>query len=117
MSDMIEKLFDSIDNKNPEAFVSFLSPGCTFKFGNLPAVTGTEQIRDFVSGFFDSIASLSHTIKDSWNVEDGVICHGDVSYTRKDGSVLTVPFANILKSDSGGIADYMIFADTSQLYS
>ncbi len=64
----------------------------------------------------DSIASISHEIRDTWNVPDGVICHGQVSYVRKDGSVLSVPFANVLKMGSQHIDKYLIFADTSMLY-
>ncbi len=113
---MISELFSAIDGKDVKRFISLLSPGCTFKFGNLPVVVGAEEIQEFVAGFFDSIDSLSHEIADSWNTPDGLVCHGYVSYTRKDGSMLTVPFANIFKLDSAGISEYLIFADTSQLY-
>lgn len=113
---MISELFRAIDGKDPGKFTSFLSQDCTFKFGNLPMVSGKEDIQKFVAGFFDSIDSLSHDIEDSWNIPGGLICHGHVSYTRKDGSMLTVPFANIFKLGSGGISEYLIFADTSLLY-
>ena len=113
---MTSELFKAIDSKDVQGFIAMLAPDCTFKFGNLPAVNGAAAIEQFVAGFFESIDSLSHEIQDSWNVADGLICHGLVSYTRKDGSVLTVPFANILKSGATGIDEYLIYADTSQLY-
>jgi len=113
---MINELFRAIDNKDPVKFTSFLSPDCTFRFGNLPAVAGVVEIQKFVAGFFDSVDSLSHEISDSWSISDGLICHGHVTYTRKDGSMLTVPFANIPKLGAAGISEYQIFADTSQLY-
>ena len=113
---MISELFGAIDDKDPGKFTSFLSQDCTFKFGNLPEISGKEDIQKFVAGFFDSIDSLSHDIVDSWSIPDGLICHGHVSYTRKDGSMLTVPFANIFKLGSTGIYEYQVFADTSLLY-
>jgi len=113
---MISELFSAIDGKDVKRFISYLSPDCVFRFGNLPAVVGVEAIKGFVAEFFDSVDSLSHEIEDSWTTADGLICHGHVSYTRKDGSILTVPFANIFKLDSSGIDEYLIFADTSQLY-
>ncbi|UCB54900.1 MAG: nuclear transport factor 2 family protein [Thiotrichales bacterium] len=113
---MISDLFAAIDGKDVKNFLTFLSSDCVFRFGNLPAVKGREEIRNFVTGFFDSIDSLSHEIEQSWDTPDGLVCHGRVSYTRKDGSVLTVPFANIFKLDNSGIAEYLVFADTSQLY-
>lgn len=113
---MINELFKAIDSKDPQAFSSLLAAECRFCFGNMPAVDGVDQIRDFVAGFFDSIDSLTHEIKDSWAIPGGVVCHGLVSYTRHNGTVLSVPFANILMSNASGITDYQIFADTSQLY-
>ena len=114
---MIDSLFQSIDSMNTDAFTGFLSENCTFRFGNMPEVTGRKDIREFVGNFFASIEALSHEILEYWNVSSGIICHGNVTYIRKDGSGLTVPFANILKTDSGKIVDYSIFADTSGLYS
>ena len=113
----IDDLFVSIDSKNIESFMNFLDDQCSFRFGNLPAATGIDNIRTFVAGFFDSISSLNHVISDSWPIPDGVICHGRVSYTRHDKSVLTVPFSNIFKINDNKILEYLIFADTSQLYS
>ena len=113
---MTGELFRSIDEKDLQGFVSLLAQDCVFRFGNQPAVTGVNAIEDYVAGFFESIALLSHEIIASWDIPGGVVCHGHVSYTRHDGSILKVPFANILKLSPAGISDYRIFADTSQLY-
>lgn len=113
---MINELFEAIDCKDPERFSSFLSSDCIFRFANNPNVTGLKNIREYITGFFDSIDSLKHDIVDIWEIPGGITCHGFVSYTRKNGSVLTVPFANIFKTDSTGIVEYLIFANTSQLY-
>ena len=112
---MLTKLFKAIDNKDSVAFTSFLSPDCCFRFGNLPEVRGTADIQGFVAGFFGSILALSHRIEEYWDIPDGLVCHGKVTYTRLDGSTLTVPFANIFKRDVDGIRDYAIYADTSAL--
>ena len=114
---MITELFGAIDKKDADKFSTFLARDCIFRFGNMPVVVGQPAIHGFVAGFFDSIASLTHDVQDTWHVPDGVICHGQVTYTRKDGSVLTVPFANVLKMGSKQITEYLIFADTSKLYS
>ena len=63
-----------------------------------------------------SVAGLSHSVTEFWEVPGGLICHGMVTYTRRDGSTLTVPFANILKLRDGLIYDYRIFADISELH-
>ena len=46
-----------------------------------------------------------------------MICRGEVTYTRLDGSTLSVPFVNVLKLEGSLIRDYLIYADTSELYS
>ena len=113
---MIKRLFDAIDSKDSKTFLTFLAPSCVFRFGNMPPVTGITNIEMSVNAFFESLDSLAHKVIDIWDIPDGTVCHGQVSYRRKDGSVLTVPFANILKGKESNITEYLIFADTSQLY-
>ena len=114
---MIPELFKAIDRKDTARFVSFLAPESLFRFGNAPPVKGRDNIAQYVQGFFDSVDSLSHTLIDVWDVPGGIVCHGHVAYTRLSGTVLAVPFTNVFKIGHAGIAEYLIFADTSQLYS
>ena len=111
----INDLFSSIDERNVQTFLTFISDNCLFQFGNIPSVSGKENVGNFVSAFFDSINSLKHEIEDVWEIDCGVVCHGIVTYTRHDKSVLSIPFSNILKIDNGLICEYLIFADTSEL--
>jgi hypothetical protein len=113
---MIKGLFKAIDEKNAASFTAFLAPDCTFRFGNGEPVKGKENVTQYVAGFLDSIEGLSHDIADAWDVPEGKVCHGFVTYTRKDLSALRVPFATILKTGTAGISEYLIFADISQLY-
>jgi len=113
---LINQLFKAIDSKDSKAFLTFLAPSCVFRFGNMAPVTGKQAIEISVNAFFESLDSLAHEVSDAWEIPDGIVCHGQVSYTRKDGSVLTVPFANVLKGNESNITEYLIFADTSQLY-
>jgi len=116
-NEFLQTLFDSIDSKDSNAFMQFLTPDCSFRLGNLPVVTGRESIGAAVAGFFASLQSLSHIIADTWHSPDSSICHGTVCYTRHDGSELTVPFANILKREAQLISEYLVFVDISGLQS
>jgi ketosteroid isomerase-like protein len=117
MKQQIDELFKAIDGKDAGKFAAHLATDCVFRFGNLPSIEGRANAEQFVAAFFDSIASLSHTIMELWELPEGVICHGQVTYTRKNQTTLTVPFANVLKGNGEGISEYLIFADTSELYS
>jgi ketosteroid isomerase-like protein len=112
----ISKLFAVIDEKDTQGFCEFLTPDCIFKFGNMDAVQGRENIFTSLEGFFNSIQGLAHQTIDSWETGNTVICHGTVSYTRLDGSSLTVPVSNIFTMEAGLIASYLIFIDVSELF-
>ena len=114
----LQGLFNSIDNKDTTAFLGYLTDGCSFRFGNMPAVNGRDSIGQSVTAFLDSIKSVSHKIVESWSTAEQLTCHGMVTYQRLDGGLLTVPFANIMKKKAGSerIHEYLIFADTSELY-
>lgn len=112
----INGLFSAIDSKDTETFMSFLAPACVFRFGNMAPVAGKENIETSVNDFFKTIKSLAHELTDIWDIPEGKVCHGLVTYTRNNGTVLTVPFANILKGEQQAISEYLIFADISNLH-
>jgi ketosteroid isomerase-like protein len=112
----LQSLFESIDRQDTDAFLAFLTEDATFRFGNAGPVKGKPAIRDAVQGFFSSIKGLHHDLRDVWDTEDALICHGMVTYTRHDSSKLAVPFANIFKVHGELIDEYLIFIDVSQLY-
>lgn len=114
---MIDELFCAIDAKRADAFSGFLAEDCVFRFGNQAAVIGRPAVTAYVAAFFDSIRAIEHRIEDAWHVDGAVVCHGLVTYTRLNGSQMTVPFANALKLVDRKIGEYLIFADTSALYS
>jgi ketosteroid isomerase-like protein len=111
----ITDLFESIDRKDADKFASFLTEEATFRFGNAPPITGREAIREAVAQFFSSIAAVEHRRADTWALQEVVICNGEVTYTRRDGSLLTVSFANIFKLNNNRVHEYFIYVDISQL--
>jgi ketosteroid isomerase-like protein len=114
--DRLQSLFQSIDRQDVDAFLALLCEDAIFRFGNAEPVKGKSAVRDVVHGFFSSIETLHHDVREVWDVGNALICHGMVTYTRHDSSTLTVPFANILRVEGDLIDEYLIFADVSQLY-
>jgi hypothetical protein len=45
-----------------------------------------------------------------------IAAHGFVTYTRRDGSTLRVPFANVFHLEGGLVTRYLIFIDNSALF-
>lgn len=111
-----KKLFASIDAMDTESFLRFIHADATFRFGSSPAVKGHAEIRAAVEGFFASFAALKHDLQRLVVDGNAVVCEGEVTYTRHDGSKITLPFANIFEVDEGLITLYRVYVDIGPLY-
>ncbi|HKL63866.1 MAG TPA: nuclear transport factor 2 family protein [Woeseiaceae bacterium] len=112
----LEEIFASIDAGDADAFVNFLSPDGTFRFGSGPAARGQQAVREAVAGFFATIDGCRHVLHRTWQDDDTVVCEGEVTYRRHDGSEITLPFCNVLALADGMIERYSVYADVAPLY-
>ena len=109
-------LFAAIDAMDTEAFAGFLTENGRFRFGSSPAVRGRDAIAAAVGAFYETIAGLRHEPGTVSVRGSTLFCEGEVTYTRHDGSQITLPFANVFELEDGLIADYKIYADIAPLY-
>lgn len=112
----VRELFAAIDAMDMPAFLGHLAPEASFRFGSAPAVTGREAIGAAVGEFFSTIAGLSHELTLMLEQGDTLVCEGKVTYTRADGSTVTLPFADVFDYEGELIGAYKIYADISPLY-
>jgi ketosteroid isomerase-like protein len=112
----IKDLFEAVDSLDANKFVGFLTDDAVFRFANAAPVEGKEVIRGALNGFFSSINGMKHEILECWQQDSTVICRGEVTYTKKDASEFTIPFANFLKTKGELVKDYLVYMDASQLY-
>jgi ketosteroid isomerase-like protein len=111
-----ERVFAIIDAGDAAGFVELFTADAQFRFGNAPAVVGREAIHAAVAAFFAAIATSRHRLLDTWNGASTAVCEGEVRYTRHDGSMLSVPFANVFNLRGDKIAAYRIYIDNSSLF-
>jgi limonene-1,2-epoxide hydrolase len=109
-------LFASIDAMDTERFLSFIHEDASFRFGSSPAVRGHADIRKAVEGFFASFAALRHDVLRTVCADGAVVCEGEVTYTRHDGSKITLPFVNVFEVEGGLISLYRVYIDITPLY-
>jgi len=109
-------LFAAIDANDAAAFVGFLTDDAVFRFGSAPAVRGRAAIQAAVDGFFATIAGYSHNVQNTLGSGSTLVCEGEVTYRRQDGSEITLPFTDILEYEDDLISHYKIYADISPLY-
>lgn len=112
----LASLFSAIDGKDTGSFLGFLTEGATFRFGSAPPVSGRDSIGAAVDGFFTTIAGSTHRIGNTLKDRDTLVCEGEVTYRRHDGSELTLPFTNVFELDDELIALYKIYIDINPLY-
>jgi ketosteroid isomerase-like protein len=112
----IGALFKAIDAKDADRFAAFIAEEGVFQFGNAPPVTGRGAIRDAVAAFFASIRALAHDVRDVDTGGERVWSRGTVTYTRHDGSQLSVPFCNCFEMRGELVRHYQIYVDASALY-
>jgi len=110
-------MFVAIDRKDSTAFVGYLTEDAVFRFGAAPAVHGREAIRAAVDDFFSTIAASSHSILRCIRSGATQLCEGEVTYTRLDGTTVTLPFADVFDYENELIAEYRIYIDIAPLYS
>jgi len=111
-----DRLFAIIDARDADGFVAALTADAEFRFGNAPAVRGREAIRAAVAGFFSAIAACRHRLLASWDGPGTTVCEGEVTYTRHDGSTVTLPFVNVFALRGDRIASYRIYIDNAPLF-
>jgi ketosteroid isomerase-like protein len=111
-----QSLFSVIDARDSAGFLNFLTADAHFRFGNAPTIIGSEAIGAVVEGFFAAIASCRHQLLRTWGGTTAIACEGAVTYTRHDGSEVTVPFANVFELRGSKIAAYRIYIDNSPLF-
>jgi len=115
VKERLNQLFAAIDRKDADGFVSFLTKDACFRFANAPVIRNKEDIRNAVSQFFSNIKGLRHHIHGVWEQNNIMICEGEVTYIRLNGSDLTLPFVDIIRMEGDLIADYRIYMDISPL--
>ena len=95
----LDELFESIDRRDARGFTTFLTEDASFRFSNEPAVVGRPAIEAAVQEFFAALAGLSHRITLAADLGAHFICRGETTYTRLDGSQVTVPTIYNLPAD------------------
>ena len=114
--ELLQDVFAAIDRRDADAFVSYLTADAVFRFGSSPPVKGRDAAREAVAGFFASFAGLSHKLSNSIATDETLICEGEVTYTRHDGSTVVLPFADSFELEDGLISHYKIYMDIGPLY-
>ena len=114
--DYASQVYEAVDSKDEQRLAHFLTENCTFVYANSDPVVGRENIAESSKHFLALIAGIKHQLLDVWAVNDVIVSRLEVTYTRKDGSTLTVPAVTIWRVRDKQIEDYRIYIDVAPLF-
>jgi len=112
---VIEKLYNAVDNKNLDFLDEILADDVNFRIGNYDTVTGKPNVLAANKQFFTSITSMNHTLDKVWHFENDVLCNGIVDYIRLDGSECSAYFSTVLTFVKDKVIEYFVYVDISAL--
>jgi len=111
----LQDLLTAIDVQDTAAFLNYLTADAEFRFGSAPPARGRPAIRTAVDVFFASIRGSQHRLLNTWCADGSLVCEGEVTYWRHDGSEVTLPFTNVFQMRDELIARYKIYIDIAPL--
>ena len=88
-------MYEAVDSKDEERLAHFLTENCTFVYANSDPIIGRANFAESSKKFMALIAGIKHQLLDVWAFDDVIVSRIEVTYTRKDGSTLTVPAVTI----------------------
>lgn len=114
---------DAVDRKDAAGFAAAFLPDGWIQFGNAPGITGRAAIEAAIAQFFASFVSLRHASKGTCLDGDTLVLEAEVTYTRHDGRVVTVPASTIFRLAPGSVEngaprarECRIYVDLTPLY-
>jgi hypothetical protein len=111
-----EDLYAKVDAMDAAGFAAAFTEDGVFKYGNLPEVQGRGAIEQFCAGFFSGIAGIRHRIAAEYRDGDARLLEFEATYTRHDGSTVTLPALTRFLMDGELAKHSQVFMDVSPLF-
>ena len=110
-------MFAVVDRLDADRFAEYYAPDAVLRFGNAEPVHGREAIRQTYAEFFATLDGLRHDPQHYVHQDGTHLMEALVTYTRKDGSLVTVPAMSVFHTRADGLIDsYRIYVDLAPLF-
>jgi ketosteroid isomerase-like protein len=113
---VVRALFAAIDAGDEEATEALIAPDARFRFGSGPVLRDREQRSAGRARLREVISAIRHDLLFLADCDGAVVAEMEVTYTRRDGSQVTLPCANIFRLRDGLIVDYRIYMDVAPVF-
>lgn len=112
-TDWIGAYYEAADSLDIERLLKLHTDDTRLAFANAPVVEGKEGVRAAFSGFWSTIKAMSHRTTGAWSLHGGRVGIAEilVTYTRHDGSQVTIKACTTLRRRDGRVAEIRIHGD------
>jgi ketosteroid isomerase-like protein len=112
-----DEMFAVVDRLDADAFATYYAEDAVLRFGNAEPVRGRDAIRQTFADFFATLDGLRHDMQHHFYADDTHLAEAHVTYTRRDGSLVTVPAMSVFHRRPDGLIDsYRIYVDLAPLF-
>ena len=115
-TEWVEKMYELLDARDVEGFVTHFTPGGTLRVANGEPVAGRVAIRDAVEEFLAAVGDVSHAFRSQVCADDWVFVEAEATYTRRDGASVVVPVAAAIELSEGLAERMQVYADLSPVF-
>ncbi|NIB40812.1 nuclear transport factor 2 family protein [Pseudomaricurvus alkylphenolicus] len=111
----IAEFYGHADALDTEGVCLCLDEDVELQFSNSPLIKGRQQVREVFSQFYGTIKSMKHDFVSEWETSGTTLLESRVTYTRGNGTVLSVPAFSVVELHREKISSVRIFVDLSHL--
>ena len=116
LANRVLTLFTRGESFDSSGFADLFVDVPIYQFGNFGIETTRAGIEKSAANFFSQISAVYHEIKMLWEAGSTVFVEMNVSYWRKDNSLITLPCADIFRFEGEQFAELRIFMDVNPVF-
>jgi ketosteroid isomerase-like protein len=115
--ELIRRMFLAGESMHVEDFAEFFHEDALYQFGNFPLAHGPRGIIDSSQAFLAKVGAVDHHVKNLWKVsDDTAVCEMEVTYTRHDGKVFTLPCCDTVRIKGDKVQELRIYMDITPVF-
>ena len=116
MSDWLEQFYADVDAMRMDEFLDHFTDDGVVVYANNPPAHGKQQIGEAIGGLWASIDGLRHEFHERYDRDDRTIIEAAVTYTRRDGSEVTLPAASAFGRRDDKVESLTVYMDLAPLF-
>lgn len=104
------------ETRSVDEFASYFTDDAFYQVGNNEPLIGRDRIRESSVKFRQAITKIVHDIKNIWEQGDTVFCELEITYTRRDGKLFTLPCLDVVHLNGDKFREIHIYMDISPVF-